>query len=377
MRKIRILHIQETIGSGGVERTRLSLAKLLDKEKFEQRIVCQHEVGNIGDEIRKEGVEIICLESSIKNIFDIKQHLAVQKIIEDYKPDIIHGAVFEGVTMAAVNGFIKKVPIVIIEETSDPQNRSWKANLLMRLFSFMSNKVVGVSEGVTEDYLRKKLKISDKKITLINNGVKKPREISSEEMLLEKQKWGISKTDFVFGTMGRFKNDHHKRFSDLIKAFADFSATKDNVKLLMVGGIEEYQKPYRQLAEELNIADKVIFTGYQPDVTLFYSLMNVFTLVSAYEAFGLVLAEAMLNHLPVIATRVGGMKYIVDDNDTGLLVEKFDIKGISLAMEQLFVDKKLCENMGKKGFYKAVTEYTEEVYVKKVSQMYEQLYSVK
>ena len=105
--------------------------------------------------------------------------------------------------------------------------------------------------------------------------------------------------------------------------------------------------------------------------------MNVFTLVSAYEAFGLVLAEAMLNNLPVIATRVGGMKYIVDDNETGVLVEKFDVKGISSAMEQLHNDKILCEKMGRRGFEKAVTEYTEEVYVEKVSQLYEQLYSVK
>ncbi|WDF46959.1 glycosyltransferase [Chryseobacterium sp. KACC 21268] len=374
---IKILHIQETIGSGGVERRRLSLAKLLDKSKFQQKIICQHEVGNIGQEIRNEGVEIICLNNSIKNIFDIKQHLSVQKIIEDYKPDIIHGAVFEGVTMAAINGALKRVPITIIEETSDPQNRSWKANLLMKLFSFISDKVVGVSEGVTEDYLRKKLKVSDKKITLINNGVKKPREIAAEEVLAEKQKWGITEDDFVFGTVGRFKNDHHKRFSDLIKAFSDFSKDKNNVKLLMVGGVEEYLKQYRELAKELKVDDKIIFAGYQSDVTLYYKLMDVFTLVSAYEAFGLVLAEAMLNNLPVIATRVGGMKYIVDNNETGLLVEKFDIKGISSAMEQLHSDKILCEKMGRKGFEKAVTEYTEEVYVEKVSQLYEKLYSVK
>lgn len=374
---IKILHIQETIGSGGVERRRLSLAKLLDKNKFQQKIICQHEVGNIGNEIRSEGVEIICLNNSIKNIFDIKQHLAVQKIIEEYKPDIIHGAVFEGVTMAAINGALKRVPKIIIEETSDPQNRSWKGNLLMKLFSFISDKVVGVSEGVTEDYLRKKIKISSEKITLINNGVKKPRKIDTEEVLAEKLRWGITENDFVIGTVGRFKNDHHKRFSDLIKAFSDFSKNKSNVKLLMVGGIEEYLTQYRELAKELKVDDKIIFAGYQSDVTLYYKLMNVFTLVSAYEAFGLVLAEAMLNNLPVIATRVGGMKYIVDDNETGLLVEKFDIKGISLAMKQLYSDKTLCEKMGKKGFEKAITEYTEDVYVEKISRLYEQLYQIK
>lgn len=372
MGKIKILHVQQSISSGGVERRRLSLAKHLDKDRFEQKIICTYGYGNIADEIRNQGVEIFTI-GPFKNIFQWSQHRKVQRIIEDYKPDIIHGAVFEGVSMATINGSIKKVPIIIIEETSDPQNRSWKGNLLMKIFAMLANRVVGVSQSVTDEYLKRQLRISENKVLLINNGVKKPRELSSEEILNEKQKWGITEQDFVIGTMGRFKNDHHKRFSDLIKAFAKFSEGKKNVKLLMVGGIEEYQKQYRDLAEDLNVAEKIIFAGYQSDVTLFYKLMNVFALVSAYEAFGLVLAEAMLNQLPIIATRVGGMKYIVDDNNTGFLVEKFNIPEISEAMEKLYNNEVLSKKMGLNGKNKALSEYTEEIYVEKVSKLYKKL----
>ena len=363
----------ETIGSGGVERRRLSLAKLLNKNAFEQKIICQHEVGNIGNEIRKEGVEVICLNHSLKNIFDIKQHRKIQRIIEDFQTDIIHGAVFEGVTMAAVNGFIKKVPIIIIEETSDPQNRSWKGDLLMKFFAKLSDMVIGVSDGVSEEYLKGKLGISSKKVVSINNGVRMPREVSLEEKLSEQKKWGIKENDFVFGTMGRFKNDHHKRFSDLIKAFALFSENKQNVKLLMVGGTEEYQAPYRKLAKELNVSDKIIFAGYQSDVTPFYQLMNVFALVSAYEAFGLVLAEAMLNKLPVLATRVGGMKYVVNDSETGYLVERYNVEEIAKKMQTFYTDKDLCIKMGEAGYQKAMQNYTEEMYAKNIESLYHEL----
>ena len=165
-KKIKILHIQETMASGGVERLRLSLARFLDKEKFDQKFVCTNASGNISDEIRAEGFEVIPI-GRFKSPFDWKQHKKIQKIIEEYQPDIIHGAVFEGVTMAAINGWLKKVPIIIIEETSDPQNRSWKGNFLMKLFSFVSDKVIGVSEGVTEEYLIGKLGLSDKKVITI------------------------------------------------------------------------------------------------------------------------------------------------------------------------------------------------------------------
>src|SRR5690606_16752216 len=150
--KIKILHIQETIGSGGVERRRLSLAKHLDKNLFDQKFVCTFAKGNIPDEIRAEGFEVIPI-GQLKSPFDWKQHKKIQKIIEDYQPDIIHGAVFEGVTMAAVNGWLKKIPVIVLEETSDPQNRSWKGNMLMKVFSRLADKVIGVSEGVTKEYL--------------------------------------------------------------------------------------------------------------------------------------------------------------------------------------------------------------------------------
>lgn len=369
MTKLKILHIQETIGSGGVERRRLSLAKHLDKSIFELKIVCQHEVGNIANEIRSQGVDVISLNRSIKGIFDIKQHRMVQKIIDDFRPNIIHGAVFEGVTMAAINGWLKKVPIIIIEETSDPQNRSWKGNILMKLFSKMADKVVGVSDGVTKDYLIGKLNLSDKKAIAINNGVAMPRKVLQTQIREAKKEWGIDDKDFVIGSTGRMIDDGHKRFSDLIKAFALFQQDKEHVKLLLVGDGQE-RDGYKILTQELGISDKVIFAGYQSDVTLFYKMMDVFALVSAREAFGLVLAEAMLNKLPVIATKVGGMKYIVDHYDTGLLVEKYNIDEILGSLCKLYYDHNLRIEMGEKGYVKALKEFSEEAYVGKVQALY-------
>lgn len=375
MRKIKILHVQETIASGGVERTRLSLAKLLDKDQFEQKIICTDASGNMVDEIRKEGVEIIAI-GILKSPFQWSQHKKVKKIIQEYQPDIIHGAVFEGVTMAAINGWLKKVPIIIIEETSDPQNRSWKGNLLMTLFSKLAHKVVGVSEGVTEEYLKGKLKIPSEKAILVNNGVALPRAISDTEITATKRSLHISENDFVIGSVGRMLQDEHKRFSDLIKAFAKFASNKDNAKLLLLGDGPERMN-YEKLVKELDITEKVIFAGYQQDVTLFYNLMNVFSLVSAYEAFGLVLAEAMLNKLPVVATSVGGMKYIVDHEKTGFLVERFNTDSIAEKFEVLYQNDHLRKQMGTNGYVKALVEYTEDVYAKKIESLYLELFKSK
>ena len=367
---IRVLNIIDTMASGGVERRRLSLAKLLDKSKFELKIICTNALGPFPDQIRQLGVEVIEI-GDLKTFSDFKQHKKVMNIIDDFKPHIVHGAVFEGVTMTAINGFLKRVPVVILEETSDPQNRRWKGNLLMKLFCSMADKVVGVSPAATE-YLKNKLHLSDKKVILINNGVVIPEAISDLAKEELKAKYHIKDGEIVIGSVGRMSSDKHKRFSDLIKAFAILAKEHPNVKLLLVGDGSE-RINYERLVDELQINNKVIFAGYQNSIGNFYSIFDIFCLVSAYEAFGLVLAEAMLHKLPVIATKVGGMQYIVDENETGFLVEKFDVAAIKTKMNLLCNDRLLREAFGQKGFEKAMIKYTEERYVKDVENLYLEL----
>src|SRR5690606_5990143 len=148
---------------------------------FTQKFVCTFAKGNIPKEIRAEGFEVIPI-GQLKSPFDWKQHKKIQKIIEDYQPDIIHGAVFEGVTMAAVNGWLKKIPVIILEETSFPIYRTWRGNLLMKVFAKIATKVIGVSPATSEEYLKGKLKLSDKRVELINNGVALPRYVSPQEL---------------------------------------------------------------------------------------------------------------------------------------------------------------------------------------------------
>lgn len=364
---IKVLHIQETIGSGGVERLRLSLSKLLDKNKFELKIVCTNFGGGIKQEIESNGVEVISI-GRFNGVFDIKNHIKIQKIISNFKPHIVHGAVFEGVTLAAINGFIKKVPIIIIEETSDPQNRSWRGNLLMKFFAKLSNCVIGVSPGVME-YLHQTLNISKDKAVLINNGVRIPRKVSEEETLELNSKLGIEPNDIVIGSVGRMQLDEHKRFSDLIKAFSIVNQSISNTKLLLVGSGFELSN-YKSLATKLGISDKVIFADYQSDVTLYYKSMHIFSLVSSFEAFGLVLAEAMLCKLPIVATNVGGMKYIVKENETGFLVNKHDVNAISEKISLLCNDSKLRFVFGEKGYEIAIHNYTEKMYVQNLVALY-------
>lgn len=364
---IKVLHIVETIGSGGVERRKLLICKNLNSNNFEHKVICTQAYGVYKNEFSKYNVEVIEI-GKLSSPFEIKKQKAVQEVIRKFKPDIIHGAVFEGVTLAAISGWLCRVPKIIIEETSDPKTRSWKANLLMRVFCFLSDRIVAVSPA-SYNYLCDTLKVSKKKCRLINNGVADPRYLNSVQKSTLKSELAIQDEEIVLGGVGRMHDDTVKRFSDLIRVTAVLNNEGYRVKLLLVGGGRE-QAHYKVMAEKLQIADKVIFTDYQNDVQPYYEIMDIFMLLSSTESFGLVLAEAMYHRLPIVATQVGGIPYIVEDQVQGLLIREYNIANIAEQVRHLINNPEQRKKMGISGYEKAKDHYSETVYTTKISQLY-------
>ncbi|MBH2024455.1 MAG: glycosyltransferase family 4 protein [Flavobacteriales bacterium] len=365
--KIRVLHIMSTVTGGGVERRRLSLAKFLDKERFEMKLVGTRKAGVIAEQIEENGVEIIEV-GDFTGPFHWQKHRKVQQIIDDFNPHIIHGAVFEGVTMAAINGFIKKVPVILLEETSDPQNRTSKANLLLRIFSLAADKFIAIAPNVA-GYLTHTAKVSPSKVKTINNGVQIPREVVQPEITVLKEQFGIKDDDFVVGTVGRLYNDH-KKITDILEAVKQLNPY--NLKLLIVGGGKD-ETMLKDKASELGLQDHVIFAGYQYDTAPFYKLMNMFCISSQREGFGLVAAEAMLHKLPVLATKVGGLQNVVKDGETGYLVLPNMPHQLAEKIAFFYENPEVCRSMGEAGYNRAITNYTEQRYVKEVQALYNEL----
>lgn len=364
---IRVLHIMSTVTGGGVERRRLSLARYLKGSNFQMKLVGTFKSGAIAEQIEENGVEIIEV-GDFNGPFHWEKHRKIQKIIDEFQPHIIHGAVFEGVTMAAINGFIKKVPVVILEETSDPQNRSAKADFLLRIFSWAADRFIAIAPNVA-DYLRDRAKVSPRKVITINNGVEIPRAVSDQEIQNLKAEFAIRESDFVVGTVGRLFNDH-KKITDILEAVKQLDLP--HLKLLIVGGGRDEQL-MKDKTRELGIEDQVILTGYQYDTAPFYELMNVFCIASQREGFGLVAAEAMLHHLPVLATKVGGLQNVVKDEETGFLVPPNTPSKLAEKIHYFYHHREAVTTMGEAGYQRAMEYYTEKRYVKEVEALYNKL----
>ncbi len=108
---------------------------------------------------------------------------------------------------------------------------------------------------------------------------------------------GIPQDAFVVGHVGRFT--YAKNHTFLLEIFAELLNTKPDALLLLVGE-GELEQQVRQQAQELDIQDKVIFTGTRRDVNKLYSVMDVFCLPSHYEGMPVVAWEAQANGLACV-----------------------------------------------------------------------------
>ena len=151
--------------------------------------------------------------------------------------------------------------------------------------------------------------------------------------------------------------------------------------VLFVGGdLDPRGNPTGPLAdvaaqtEMLGIRDRFVFVGSQPqdELPLFYSAADVVAVPSRYESFGLVAVEAMACGVPVVASRVGGLKFTVEEGVAGLLVPWGDAPALADALGQMLNDEDLRAELAA-GSRPSVERFSWPAVASSVSHVYQRL----
>src|SRR6266852_6782237 len=111
----------------------------------------------------------------------------------------------------------------------------------------------------------------------------------------------------------------------LLRAFKNLSETHGeiNARLVIVGDGPE-REPLEAAAASLGLSDRVVFTGQVNNVQVYFAAADVLVNPSHSEGSPYVLLEAMAAGLPIVATAVGGVPEMVENNETALLVPASD-----------------------------------------------------
>jgi UDP-glucose:(heptosyl)LPS alpha-1,3-glucosyltransferase len=128
-------------------------------------------------------------------------------------------------------------------------------------------------------------------------------------------------------------------------AALDVIASAPGARLLTVSRSDP--GPYLSRARALGVADRVAFHPSSPRIERYYAAADVFLFPSPYDAFGMVIAEAMSSALPVITTRMAGAAEWIEDGASGFVVDRpSDIGRMAALLERLMVDARLRESIG-------------------------------
>ena len=143
----------------------------------------------------------------------------------------------------------------------------------------------------------------------------------------------------------------------LLRAFASVRRTRIDLALVLVGRSGGAELDLRKLASKLAIENDVLFFEDIPHarVGLFLERARVFCLPSRVEPFGIAVLESGAYHLPVVASRVGGIPEMIVDGKTGLLVEPDDVDSLAAALNRVLCNPDLGRALGDR-LYQHVSE---------------------
>lgn len=206
-----------------------------------------------------------------------------------------------------------------------------------------------------------------------------PREKKQEllnEIGINKNKIKEDK-DLIVLLVGGLDSAHYfKGVEVLIQALANIRVRNKDVKAIVVGEGSLKEK-FLKLAQDLSVADQIIFPGrasYQ-GLANYYCLADVCILPSTSysEAFGLVLVEAMASAKPIIVSDLPGPRTLVKgigDDKTGFTIRSKDADDLAKKIEIFLNDRELAKEMGKNGRRLVEEKYTWPKVVKELEKVY-------
>jgi glycosyltransferase involved in cell wall biosynthesis len=148
-----------------------------------------------------------------------------------------------------------------------------------------------------------------------------PKHEAREKLHLPQQNW-------IIGSVGRIHPD--KDPQTLIRGFAQALPSLPQNALLCFIGKGRLEAELKELVQNLNLQDHVVFLGPIPEARHYFKAFDVFALSSDREPFGMVFLEAMAAELPIICTDCGGGAEIIDG--VGQLFKFRDVSGLSKAL---------------------------------------------
>jgi glycosyltransferase involved in cell wall biosynthesis len=334
-------------------------------------VFCLDKVGAIGEELRADGVDVVCLGRRPGWDFGVSRRLAAAATAR--RVEVLHAHQYTPFFYAALAKLlVRPVPRLVLTEhgrhypdRSSPLRRAVNRVVLDRLADAVnaccrfSGRALSEVDG-----------FAGSRVEVIENGIDLDRYGPADDPAEAKARLGLDPDRRYVIHVAR----HHpvKDQATLLRGFAAVADEFPDADLLMLGD-GPLRGELEKLADGLGVADRVRFVGVRADVPGWLRAADVFALSSVSEAASLTLMEAMATGLPVAATDVGGTPEIVRHEREGLLFPRGDVGGCAGALRRVLADPDFAAALGRAGRERVEGRYHLDRTVAAYHRMYQRL----
>ncbi len=374
---MKICHITKATSVAGSEKHLLTLLTSLDKAKYQTTFVLLVERDKPLDDFvhrfEEEGVQV--KRVLIRGDVDPLLVRRLYQLLREGNYDLVHTHLIHADLYGTLAAKLAGVPIIVSTKHNENVFRRYPFYAFLdRTAARFADRIITISDSLKRFAVEVE-GLDAEKIVRIHYGLgPTPASTDDTDRLSLRAELGISRETPLAATVARLIPQ--KGHVYLLHAFRRVLETSPEAKLLVVG--DGYlREELESLAQELDMASNVIFTGFRKDVPRILNGIDLFVLSSLWEGFGLVLLEAMAASKPIVATRVSAIPEIVLDGETGILVPSNDPELMAEAITRLLTQPTLAKQMGCKGKQRLEQEFSEQKMIAATELVYDNLITAK
>jgi glycosyltransferase involved in cell wall biosynthesis len=307
----RIAFCVTDLDPGGAERALVQIVTRLDRRRWEPHVFCLDAGGVLVAELRAAGIEVVCLGARRPRDFLVVWRL--YRRLAALRPAVLQTFLFHANIVGRLAGALARVP-VIVSGLRVAEKRSRMRLWIDRFTDRLVTRHVCVSRDVAE-FSAKEGGLPRAKISVIPNGVDYERYAHATPADLTR--FGVPRGSRVLLFVGRL--DRQKGPYILLEAVGELFENHSDLHLVMVGD-GPLSEELRAWTSERGFDSRIHFTGRQADVAGLMRAADLFVLPSQWEGLPNVVLEAMAAGTPVVARAVEGVRDLLEDGKSGVVV---------------------------------------------------------
>ncbi len=347
-KRLNVFHLIDSDGLYGAEHVLLNLLPQLEKRGIDILFGCMSTAwspgGEIGLALLKKDISVVFIDEEKR--FSLRGLNRIRNTIRANGIQILHAHGYKATILGGLVSLLLGIPLFATYHGESAGRDDIASYLRIETFFLRrAAEIIAVSSIIDRELIFRG--VSPSRVTVISNGIEDPISNGGRTVTRSSGELRI----LCVGRLIRLK-----RFDLVIDAVHELRSEHPGVVLSIAGG-GPLEDVLREQVQRLNMDGAVRFLGYVENTAEIYREADIFVLFSETEGAPVVLLEAMAYSLPIIATSVGAIPEIVENDRSAIVVPRNDLNRLVEKLGYLIANDEARRNLGEGARARFLTRY--------------------